>query len=83
MGYNWLPCVCHRLHLLVNDSLARIAPILKRHRNMVRHFKKSGKTKRKLIGAQLDNGVKKPIGLIAGSPTRWTGTYDMLARYML
>lgn len=36
MGYNWIPCTAHLLHLVIQDALAIVAPILQRHRNIVR-----------------------------------------------
>lgn len=35
MGYHWIPCAAHLLHLVVQDALAIVNPILQRHRNIV------------------------------------------------
>lgn len=35
MQYNWIPCACHRLHLVVQDALECVEPLLQRHRNIV------------------------------------------------
>lgn len=35
MGYNWIPCAAHILHLVVQDALTRVLPLLQRHRNIV------------------------------------------------
>eukprot|EP01127_Copromyxa_protea_P001356 TRINITY_DN1136_c0_g2_i2.p1 TRINITY_DN1136_c0_g2~~TRINITY_DN1136_c0_g2_i2.p1 ORF type:complete len:628 (+),score=121.92 TRINITY_DN1136_c0_g2_i2:553-2436(+) len=80
MGYQWVPCACHLLQLVILDSLKPVFSVLKRHRNVVRYFKKSPKERSSLIQAQLDNKQKRPKVPIAGSVTRWLGTIDMLRR---
>jgi hypothetical protein len=35
MGYKWIPCACHLLHLVMQDALISVKPLLQRHRNIV------------------------------------------------
>jgi hypothetical protein len=92
MGYKWIPCACHLLHLVMQDALISVKPLLQRHRNIVciltfklmffskvRFFKKSAKKKNALL--ELQKKKKRCKGLIGGCVTRWSGTFDMLERY--
>lgn len=33
--YEWIPCACHLLQLVVLDALELVNPLLQRHRNIV------------------------------------------------
>lgn len=77
--HEWIPCACHLLQLVVNAALILVKSLLQRHRNIVRFFKKSPQKRAEFLKLQEDSG-KKPKSLVAGCPTRWSGTCDMLDR---
>jgi hypothetical protein len=65
-GYEWIPCACHLLQLVVNDALKYVTPILQRHRNIVRPFSLSSSPLLSLpanvfrFGFSRNQGSKKP-----------------------
>jgi hypothetical protein len=96
MGYNWIPCSCHLLNLVVKDSLEVVKILLHRHRNLVSHIfiiiifiplliilKVRFFRKSPKMNKRLlklQQGSKDPKTLIGGCATRWSGTFYMLKR---
>ena len=84
LGWNWLPCFGHNLHLTVTNTIkedARATRALSLSRKLISTFSHSWKKKRSLIEAQ--NELSLPNhSLIVDCATRWGSTEVMINRIL-
>lgn len=80
LEWKHLGCFAHTLHLVVQDALQVIQPLLSKVKHIVSHFKRNNIDMQKLLKYQTDSGEPFPKKFKQDVSTRWNSTYYMIER---
>jgi hypothetical protein len=83
LNLEWFGCFLHTVNLVVKDGLkiSQCVALLSSIRTTVSYFKRSSKAMARLHDVQRQ--LNLPLHrLIRDCETRWSSTYDMIARYI-
>ena len=83
LNVEWFGCFPHTLNLVVKDGLkiSQCVDLLANIRSTVSYFKRSSKAMARIKDVQQQLNLPKHR-LMRDCETRWSSTYDMIARYI-